>query len=175
MKKNEKFALTDRYKEIVSDLNGFILLDYRGLTVEEITDLRQKLREKGGRLQVIRNRLFAHAINDQPYAEGLKQNLAGPSAILHSTEDIIALAKVLNSFISDHEVVKLKAAVIESEYLDTAQVQTMHKLRSKQDLLAAILGGIQAPARNLLGDIQGVPRKLAGLFRAYEKKLEEAA
>lgn len=175
MKRDEKFALADRYKEMLEDIAGFVLLDYRGLTVAEITELRGKLRGVNSRLQVVRNRILGHAMREKPYGESISRHLADPTAIAVASEDAIVVAKVLNEFKKNHDVVELKAGVVETEYLDTEQVQGMHKMRSKKELLAAILGGIQAPASNILGGVQGLSRKLASLMRAYEKKLEEAA
>ncbi len=175
MKRDEKFALCDRYKEMLQGTPGFVLVDYRGLTVDEITDLRTKLREVGARLQVVRNRIFGHAIGDEAFVDQVKTHLAGPTAVLIAEEDLIGAGKILVAFKKDHDVIELKAAVIEGEYIDEEQVQALHKMRSKTELLAAILGGIEAPARNLLTDFQGPARKLAGLLRAYEEKLGEAA
>ena len=175
MKRDEKFVLCDRYKEMLEGTPGFVLVDYRGLTVDEITDLRTKLREAGAKLQVVRNRIFGHAIGDEKYIDQVKTHLVGPTAVLIAKEDVIGAGKILFAFKKDHDVIDLKAAVLEGEYIDNDQVQTLHQMRSKTDLLAAILGGIEAPARNLLTDFQDPARKLAGLFRAYEEKLGEAA
>jgi large subunit ribosomal protein L10 len=125
-----------------------IVVDYRGLTVSEVTELRKQLREAGVEFKVYKNSLTRRAA-EQAELTGLNEVLVGPNAIAFSTEDVIAPAKVLNDFAKKHEALEIKAGVIEGNVATVEEVKALAELPSREGLLSMLLSVLQAPIRNL--------------------------
>ncbi len=174
MKKADKHALADEYGELVDQSPSLLVFDYRGLTVDEISDLRNKVREAEATMRVVKNRMLKRAIDDKPYRD-MQEILIGPSAVIFSGEDPVKPAKALMDFAKDHEDVKVKGGMISESFIDISGVERLSKTPSLEEIHAMILGGIKAPASNILGGIKGLHQKLFGLINAYKDKLEETA
>ena len=124
-----------------------IVVDYRGLTVSEATELRKQLREAGVEFKVYKNSLTRRAAESAEMAE-LNEFLTGPNAIAFSNEDVVAPAKVLNDFAKNHEALEIKAGVIEGNITTVEEVKALAELRSREGLLSMLLSVLQAPIRN---------------------------
>lgn len=125
-----------------------IVVDYRGLTVSEATELRKNLREAGVEFKVYKNSLTRRAAESAEMAE-LNEFLTGPNAIAFSNEDVVAPAKVLNEFAKNHEALEIKAGVIEGKLVTLDEVKAIATLPSREGLLSMLLSVLQAPIRNL--------------------------
>lgn len=125
-----------------------IVVDYRGLTVSEATELRKQLREAGVEFKVYKNSLTRRAAESAEIAE-LNEFLTGPNAIAFSNEDVVAPAKVLNDFAKDREALEIKAGVIEGKLVTLDEVKAIATLPSREGLLSMLLSVLQAPIRNL--------------------------
>ncbi|MED1181976.1 50S ribosomal protein L10 [Bacillus paranthracis] len=125
-----------------------IVVDYRGLTVSEATELRKQLREAGVEFKVYKNSLTRRAAESAEMAE-LNEFLTGPNAIAFSNEDVVAPAKVLNDFAKDHEALEIKVGVIEGKLVTLDEVKAIATLPSREGLLSMLLSVLQAPIRNL--------------------------
>jgi large subunit ribosomal protein L10 len=125
-----------------------IVVDYRGLTVSEATELRKQLREAGIEFKVYKNTLTRRAAEEASIAE-LNEYLTGPNAIAFSNEDVVAPAKVLNDFAKKHEALEIKAGVIEGKLVGVEDVKAIAELPSREGLLSMLLSVLQAPIRNL--------------------------
>ncbi len=125
-----------------------IVVDYRGLTVAEVTELRKTLREAGVEFKVYKNSMVRRAA-DAAELSGLNEALTGPNAIAFSTEDVVAPAKILNDFAKAHEALELKAGVIEGNIASVEDVKALAELPSREGLLSMLLSVLQAPIRNL--------------------------
>ncbi|EJQ56723.1 MULTISPECIES: 50S ribosomal protein L10 [Bacillus cereus group] len=125
-----------------------IVVDYRGLTVSEATELRKNLREAGVEFKVYKNSLTRRAAESAEMAE-LNEFLTGPNAIAFSNEDVVAPAKVLNDFAKNHEALEIKAGVIEGKLVTLDEVKAIATLPSREGLLSMLLSVLQAPIRNL--------------------------
>jgi len=125
-----------------------IVVDYRGLTVSEATELRKQLREAGVEFKVYKNSLTRRAAESAEMAE-LNEFLTGPNAIAFSNEDVVAPAKVLNDFATKHEALEIKAGVIEGKLVTLDEVKAIATLPSREGLLSMLLSVLQAPIRNL--------------------------
>ncbi|WP_242321221.1 50S ribosomal protein L10 [Bacillus cereus group sp. BfR-BA-01312] len=125
-----------------------IVVEYRGLTVSEATELRKQLREAGVEFKVYKNSLTRRAAESAEMAE-LNEFLTGPNAIAFSNEDVVAPAKVLNDFAKDHEALEIKAGVIEGKLVTLDEVKAIATLPSREGLLSMLLSVLQAPIRNL--------------------------
>jgi large subunit ribosomal protein L10 len=135
--------ITEKFKSSVST----IIVDYRGLNVAEVTELRKQLREAGVEFKVFKNSLTRRAAEAAGLV-GLNDVLVGPNAIAFSTEDVVAPAKILNNFAKDHEALEIKAGVIEGNITTVEEVKALAELPSREGLLSMLLSVLQAPIRN---------------------------
>ena len=129
-------------------IKSTIVVDYRGLIVAEVTELRKQLREAGIEFKVYKNTLTRLAAESAEVAE-LNSVLTGPNAIAFSNEDVVAPAKILNDFAKKHEALEIKAGVIEGNVATVEEVKALAELPSREGLLSMLLSVLQAPIRNL--------------------------
>ena len=141
-------------KQIVAEIaekfrasKSTVIVDYRGLNVAEITELRKQLREAGGEFKVYKNTLTRRALAEVGL-EGLNDVFTGPNAIAFSNEDVVAPAKILSEFAKDHEALEIKAGVIEGNIATIEEINALAKLPSREGLLSMLLSVLQAPIRN---------------------------
>lgn len=125
-----------------------IVVDYRGLNVSEVTELRKQLRDAGVEFKVYKNSLARRA-SEEAGVEALNESLVGPNAIAFSKDDVVAPAKILNDFAKKHEALEIKAGVIEGNVASLEQVKALAELPSREGLLSMLLSVLQAPIRNL--------------------------
>lgn len=135
--------ITEKFKNSVST----IIVDYRGLNVAEVTELRKQLREAGIEFKVYKNSLTRRAV-EKAELTGLNEYLTGPNAIAFSNEDVVAPAKILNEFAKKHEALEIKAGVIEGNISTVEQIKALANLPSREGLLSMLLSVLQAPIRN---------------------------
>jgi len=132
-----------------------VLVDYRGLTVEEDTDLRRKLREAGVEYKVVKNTLTRFAANEVGLT-GLDNELNGPTALAISTEDPVAPAKVISDFAKSNECLKIKAGFLDGAVISLDEVTKLAKTPSRETLIAQIMGSLNAPISNLVRTLQAL-------------------
>lgn len=135
--------ITEKLKSSVST----VVVDYRGLNVSDITELRKQLREAGVEFKVYKNSMARRAA-DAAELSGLNEALVGPNAIAFSTEDVVAPAKILNSFAKENEALEIKAGVIEGNIATVEEIKALAELPSREGLLSMLLSVLQAPMRN---------------------------
>lgn len=136
---------------IVDDITGaqaIVLVDYRGLTVAQDTELRKQLREAGVVYKVCKNTMMKRAFEGTEFA-ALDEHLEGPSAIAISKNDATAPARILSKFAKDAKALELKAGVVEGEVYDSAALAELAKVPSREELLSKLLGSLQSPITNL--------------------------
>lgn len=124
-----------------------VVVDYRGLTVGQVTELRKQLREAGIEFKVFKNTLTRRAAETAEIS-GLNDFLTGPNAIAFSNEDVVAPAKILNDFAKKHEALEIKAGVLEGNVVTVEEVKALAELPSRDGLLSMLLSVLQAPMRN---------------------------
>lgn len=134
--------------EDVKDAASVVLVDYRGLTVAEDTELRKQLREAGIIYKVCKNTMMKRAFEGTEFA-ALDEHLEGPSAIAISKDDATAPARILCKFAKDAKALELKAGVVEGNVYDVAGLTELSKVPSREVLLSKLLGSIQSPITNL--------------------------
>ncbi len=144
----------EQKKQIVEEIAGkmkasvsTVIVDYRGLNVAEVTELRKQLREAGVEYKVYKNSMARRAAEEAGLAE-LNEQLVGPNAIAFSTEDVVAPAKILNDFAKDHDALEIKAGVIEGNIATVEEIKALASLPSREGLLSMLLSVLQAPMRN---------------------------
>lgn len=125
-----------------------VFVDYRGLDVGEITELRKNLREAGVDYKVYKNTLTRRAV-EQIEIEGLDDAMVGPTAVAFSKDDVIAPAKVIHNFAKEHKELEIKGGLIEGEVATIEQLKELATLPDYEGLLSMLLSVLQAPMRNL--------------------------
>ena len=141
-KKQEVDIIAEQLKNSVST----VIVDYRGLSVAEVTELRSQLREAGVEYKVLKNTMVRRAA-EQAGIEGLDEHLVGPTAVATSTEDVVAPAKVLAKFAKEHEALEIKVGVMEGAVISAEEVNTVGTLPSHDGLVSMLLSVLQAPVR----------------------------
>lgn len=163
--RTEKQAVVDKLHERFSRSRAAVLADYRGLTVEEVTGLRKKLRASGVDLKVVKNTLARRAAQGTP-AEGLAAHLRGPMAIALSYDDPVAPARLLAEFAKGQEKVKIMGGVVEGAFLDAAGIRRVAELPGLNALRGKIAGLLSAPAGRLVGVLAAPGGQIARVLKA---------
>jgi large subunit ribosomal protein L10 len=139
-----------RVEEITEKFKGAataVVVDYRGLNVSQLTELRKQLREAGVEFKVYKNTMTRRA-TEVAGLEGLNEFLTGPNAIAFSNEDVVAPAKIINDFAKKNEQLEIKAGVIEGTIASADDIKALAELPSREGLLSMLLSVLQAPMRN---------------------------
>ena len=161
-------GLVEKFKEAKS----YVLADYRGISVEQDTELRNALRKAGVEYRVIKNTLSRLAFKEIG-VEGLDEYLVGPTAFAMSTTDVVAPAKVMAEFAKKYEKLEIKAGVVEGKAIDAKGVAALADLPSKEVLVARVLGSLNAPITGFVNVLNGNLRGLVCALNAiHEKKAQ---
>ncbi len=147
-------------------------LDYRGLKVEEATELRKKVRESGGKYRVVKNTLALRALEGTAL-EPLSAHFKGMTGLAYTDADPVALAKVLSDFAKDVPALAYKAGMVSGKGLDAEQFKALAALPGRDELLAKLLYVIQAPMQNLLSVLQATTRDFILVLKAARDKKDE--
>lgn len=142
-----KQAVVDEIAGKLKSSVSVVVVDYRGLNVSQVTELRKQLREAGIDFKVYKNSMSRRAA-ESAGLEGLNEHLVGPNAIAFSTEDVVAPAKILNDFAKKNDKLEIKAGVIEGNVASVEDVKALAELPSREGLLSMLLSVLQAPMRN---------------------------
>jgi len=148
-----KTAAIEAAKKTLGEYNDFIFADYRGLTVEQITALRGKLREKNSAIKVIKNN-FARIAFEGMDIKDVAEYLTGPTAIAMAKEDSNETAKILFDFAKEAPALKVKGALVNKEVYDTAKIEAYSKVPGKKQLIAMLMSAINGPAQKLAATLQ---------------------
>ena len=161
----KKAEAVKNVNEMLTNAETAIVVDYRGLTVAEVTDLRKQLRDAGIKMMVIKNKILERAVEGTDY-EDLKSTFVGPTAVAFADEDAIAPAKILKKFADDHEALEIKGGFIEKKVQTLDKINEYATLPSREDLLSMLASALQDPMRKIARAVKAV---------ADKKSEEEAA
>ena len=153
-----KTAAIEDAKKTLSEYNDFIFADYRGMTVEQISRLRKKLREQNATLKVMKNN-FARIAFEEMKIDNVAEYLKGPTVIAMSKEDSNVIAKTLFDFAKEVPVLSVKGACVDKEVLDAAKIEAYSKVPGKKELIAMLMSAINGPARQLAATIKAYAEK----------------
>lgn len=154
----KKSALVDIVTEKFQAASSVVIVDYRGLTVEEVTELRKRLREANVEMKVIKNSILSRAA-EKAGLEGLDDVFAGPTAAAFSNDDVIAPAKIIDEFSSEAKALEIKGGVIEGKVSSVEEMVSLAKLPNREGLLSMLLSVLQAPVRNVAYAVKAVAEK----------------
>ena len=146
----KKAAIVDEVTEKFSAAASAVIVDYRGLTVEQVTDLRKQLRDANVEMKVIKNSILVRAA-EKAGLNGLEEVFSGPTAVAFSNEDVVAPAKIIDEFASKADKLEIKGGIIEGKVAS--------KLPNRDGLLSMLLSVLQAPVRNVAYAVKAVAEK----------------
>lgn len=177
MTKTQKIEAVEFLKDKFANNDFFYVTDASTLTVAEVNDLRARCYEKGIEMRVVKNTLVRKALEageaEKNY-KGLYDSLKGPTALLF-TEAANAPAKLIKAFRKEHDRPILKAAYIDSSvYVGDDQIDTLSKIKSKEELLSDLMTLLQSPMQNLMGALQSGQTNIAGLLKALAEREEQS-
>lgn len=155
----------------IKDAQSVVIVDYRGLTVAQDTELRKQLREAGVIYKVCKNTMMKRAFEGTDFA-GLEEYLEGPSAMVVSKDDATAPARIICKFAKTAEALEVKAGVVEGTVYDAAGITELSKIPSREELLSKLLGSLQSPITNLARVLNQIAEQ--GGAEACEAAAEEA-
>lgn len=158
-----KTAAVEQLKSRLDGVKTVVLTEYRGLTVQQLSDLRRQLRAVSAQYQVVKNRLAKRAIASSPL-ETLAPHLSGPTGMVVSTEDPVAVAKTLQTFARANQVFAIKAGYVEGRVVAAGGLRALADLPSREGLRSQIVGAIQGPPGQLVGLLAAPQRDLVSIL-----------
>jgi large subunit ribosomal protein L10 len=179
MTKQEKYALVDALVDKLQNTNYFYITDTSGMSVAQINDFRGACFKKGLEYRVVKNKLIAKALErlDTDYTEFSEKVLKGFSGIIFSTESGKVPAEVIKDFTKKSKLDKpaLKGASIDSAiFIGAEHLDTLSKIKSKEELLGEVIGLLQSPITNVLGALQSGGHTISGILKTLEERGEAA-
>ena len=160
-----KQPIVQEISENIKDAQSVVVVDYRGLTVSEDTQLRKELREAGVSYKVYKNTLVNRAIAGTEF-ESLKESLEGPSAFAISKDDATAPARIIAKFAKTAPKLEMVSGVVEGNYYDKAGMEALANVPSREELLGKLLGSIQSPIANLARVLNQIAESKGGAAEA---------
>ena len=175
MPTQEKVTAVEDLKSRLDGVKTVVLTEYRGLTVQQLSDLRKQLRGVSAQYKVVKNRLARLAIASSPLG-GLGTHLKGPTGFIISKEDPVAVAKALHTFARTNQALAIKAGFVEGQVLPPAELRALADLPSREALRAQVVGAIQGGLSMLVGLLTAPQRELVYILQQRgESGPEEAA
>lgn len=173
MRLEDKQTIVDQLHEKFAKNEIVILTDYKGLTVEAVSDLRRKLREAGVEYKVVKNTLLRRAAEGTDVAPMI-DHFKGPSAVAISYEDPVAPAKVLTDFAKQNKKLEIQAGVMKGKMLDVDGIKALSLLPSREEMLSRLLATMQAVPQSFVRVLAEVPRSFVNVLNAIKEEKEAA-
>jgi large subunit ribosomal protein L10 len=169
----KKVQEVEEISELLKDSQFTILTNYRGLTVAAMQEFRKNLREHGGSFRVVKNTLTGRAADSVGMSD-IREFLEGPTAIVTSGDDPVGPAKATRELARTSRILEIKAGVLEGNLIPAEEVERLATLPSRDELLAKVVGGLNAPLAGMVGVLSGPIRSLAYVLQARASQLEES-
>lgn len=170
-KLQQKQQSVSEVAEKMEKAQSMVILDYRGLTVEEVSNLRTEFRNAGVEYKVIKNNILKRAAESLKY-DGLGDYFKGPSAVAFGYNDAVAPAKILSKFIKETKKTEIKGGLLDGKMIDSAGVENLAKLPSREELIAKMLGSMNAPITNFVGTLAAIPGSFVRVLNAIREQKE---
>lgn len=157
----KKAELVQEVAKKIEDASSVVIVDYLGLTVDQVTVLRSQLREAGVEFRVLKNGIVRRAVAARNL-EGLDSALVGPTAVAFSNEDAVAPAKIIADFAKKADALEIKAGIVEGKVVGKADVEALAALPNKEGMISMLLSVLQAPVRSTALAIKAVAESKEG-------------
>ncbi len=157
-----KVEILESYGKGLATATHAFLLGYKGATVPQVTDLRARVRSKGGKYLVVKNTLALRAIEGGALA-ALESHFTGPTAVVYG-DDPVALAKTLNDFVKDVPAFEFKTALVDGQTVAAAQIKEIATLPTREELIAKLLFLLQSPVTRFVRVLAAVPQQFVGVL-----------
>jgi len=174
MNRAEKTATVQELSESMGKAPYAFLIDYTGITVPAVTDLRRQIRGTKSEYLVVKNTLALRAIKGKPL-EALAEHFTGMTAVAYSQTDAVALAKVIHTFGKTNPHVKVKAALLDGRAVPASSLEALATMPSRPELIAKLLGLMLSPVRRLVTVLSAPHRNVAATIAAVAKQKEQTA
>jgi len=172
MNKQEKAQEVESFRSALKGAPPLFVLSFSGLTVNQVANLRMKVRATSSRYKVVKNRLLLRALGDTPLKE-LASQFRGPTAIAYTDQEPAALAKALHEFAKDNQGLQVKAGFVDGRVVGPAEAKILAELPSREGLVARLLMVLNAPATRLLNVLQSPGRSLVQVLDQIAKQKQE--
>ncbi len=164
-----KIAKAEVLKQKFSGANNAVLADFRGLSVQQMTELRRRLRESSVDYMVIKNTLARLASQETPF-QAASELFKGPLSIAFSGEDQVVAARVMTAFAKDEPALEITGGLLEGKVITSQEVMELAKLPAKEQMLSQMLAGMKSPMAGMVNVLMGVVRNLLYTLKAIEEK-----
>ncbi len=172
--REEKSQEVSELTEQIGKASNAFLIDFKGITVPQVTELRKQVRQTNSGYVVVKNTLALIALKDSPII-GMKEQFTGPTAIAFNSTDAVVLAKALTKFAKDVPAVQFKGALLNGQVVPASEIQNIANLPSREELVAKLLYLLQSPIRGLVTVLSANIRNLAVVIDQIAKQKETAA
>jgi len=169
----QKKQVVEQVSSVLSESQAAILAEYRGLTVEQMSAMRREARDQGVYLKVIKNTLLRRAVKDSDF-ECLEEQFTGPLAFAASI-DPVAVAKVLSKFEDSYDALNITAGAMSGNMLSTGEIKALSRLPGREELLAMLMGTMQAPVAKFVQTLNEVPTAFVRALAAVRDAKEPSA
>lgn len=169
MNKTQKSEVISEIKEVIDKSSAVYLTDFAGINVADISGIRNEFRKEGVQYKVYKNTFFVRAINESGKYPKLAENLVGMTGFAFASENPVAPAKIIKKYFDAKQKLALKACYIEDQYFDGSQLALLSTLPTKSEIIAGILGSINAPASGIVGALNAVMRDLVSVIDEIAK------
>ncbi|MHB1686843.1 MAG: 50S ribosomal protein L10 [Ignavibacteriaceae bacterium] len=170
MNKNEKSEIVSAVKEMIEKSTAVYVTDFKGINVADISAIRNDFRKEGVKYKVIKNTLFVRAIKETGKYTQLEDHLVGMAGYAFTSENPVAPAKIIKKYFDEKQKLALKACYIEDQFYSGSQLDELAKLPTKGEIIAGILGSLNAPASGIVGVINAVMRDLVSVIDEISKR-----
>lgn len=174
MNREEKQQVVDSLSQEIGQATNAFLIEFKGITVPQVTELRKQVRESGSRYVVVKNTLALIALKDSAMIE-LREKFSGETAVAYNSGDAVALAKALSKFAKDVPAMSFKGAMLDGKVVAASQIETIASLPSREELVSRLLFMLQSPIRGLVTVLQANIRNLAVVLDQVAKQRSEGA
>ena len=171
MPTEKKIKTVELYKEQLEKSKGLFIVDYKGVTVEEINAIRRKFDECNAKYKVIKNSLFKIATQGTDF-DTVTTDLVGTNGVIFIEDDPVAVAKTLNNILKDYSSFQYKTGILEGKIVEEASLKALAQLPPREVLQAQLLALFVAPATNMVNLLSATPRNFLNLLNAYKATKE---
>jgi len=169
MNRDEKAQAISELEGAIGSATNAFLIDFKGITVPQVTELRKQVRESNSKYIVVKNTLALIAVKDSPL-KSLEKAFTGPTAVAYNTTDAVALAKALTKFAKDVPTIQFKGALLNGQAVPASEIQNIANLPSREELIAKLLYLMQHPIRGLAVVLNGTIRNFAVVLDQIAKQ-----